>query len=245
MQWSEWHSYYERNRTTALPTVTDDGVPDDPALRASLARTFSIFQLGEAGEGRIAREVWHFHSPAVDDHWRRALTLWVREEGRHGRLLGDCARALGGKPIAINWTNNLLVFGRRLLGIRLKLLVVLSAEVIGITFYGLLARALGRGSIRDALTFIVAEEVQHLAFHSRFFRLETNTAARRLLFWIVWLVVGTAAGFVVLVDHAPAFRKLKIGFLSAAHRFMVLLIKTGRAITRPDGAPLRAAEAKS
>ena len=245
MKWSEWKVYFEDNRTVPPPPVDDAGIPDDPALRRCLARTFSVFQLGEAGEGRIAKEVWRFSTPNIDDDWRVSLGHWVREEGRHGRILGDCARVLGGKPVAENWTNSLLVHGRRLLGIRLKLLVVLTAEVVGITFYGLLAAALPNSSISLALAFIAGEEVQHLAFHTRFFQAETRTPLRRAVFWAAWAVVGSAAGLVVLVDHKATFRKLGIDRRDAARRFASLLLETGRAVTRPTAAPLKAVQVKS
>jgi hypothetical protein len=41
------------------------------------------FQLGEAGEGRVAAEARRSLDPALDDALREATTLYVREEGRH------------------------------------------------------------------------------------------------------------------------------------------------------------------
>ncbi|MEM7675565.1 MAG: ferritin-like domain-containing protein [Myxococcota bacterium] len=229
--WRTWRRYFEGNRHPAPLEIDAAGIPVDTILRRCLAKTFSIFQLGEAGEGRIAKEAWRFKSSTVDDHWRVALTHWVREEGRHGRLLGDCARALGGKPLSKNWTNTLLIFGRRLLGIRLKLLVVLSAEVIGITFYGLLARALPGSSIQRALQTIALDEEKHLEFHALFFRRQTSRRWQRILFWAAWMTVGTAAGAAVLIDHAQTFRYLGIDRFNAARRFMALLVETARTVT--------------
>lgn len=240
MSWTNWHQFFQDRAGAPTPPIDDHGLPEDAGLRRALARTFSVFQLGEAGEGRIATEVRHFQGRSVDDAWRRSIPLWVREEGRHGRILGDCARALGGKPVAENWTNSLLVFGRRLLGLRLKLLVILSAEVIGITFYGLIADALPPSRIRTALYAIVEEEEDHLAFHSRFFHLEAGSRTRRALFSLAWLAVGTAAGAVVLHDHRDTFKRLGVSRFEAAQKFSRLLRQTARAVRAgqdPMGVP--------
>lgn len=230
MNWSSWKSYFETNGSRPLPKVSATGAPTDEEIRGSLARTFSVFQLGEAGEGRIAREVKSFESESIDEDWRSSLAMWVREEGRHGRVLGDCARALGGKPLYENWTNRLLIFGRRLLGLRLKLLVILCAEVIGITFYGLIARALSSSDIAAALTFISREEIHHLRFHARFFHLQTRSRWRRGLFLVAWWSVGTLAGLTVLVDHRKTLRLLEIPKAKVARAFVDLLLETSRAI---------------
>lgn len=64
----------------------------------------------------------------------------------------------------------------------------------------------------------------------------------RILFWSVWLPLGTAAGLVVLIDHAATFRRLGVDRLDAGWRFIRLVVETGRAVTRAKPAPLRAVE---
>ena len=130
MEWSSWRNYYETNRSRPAPEVCDAPEVSGEERRRALARSFAVFQLGEAGEGRIATEIDRTHLGTIDDDYRVSLKHWVREEGRHGRVLGTAVRALGGRPESKNWTNDLLVVGRRLLGIRLKLLVILTAEVV-------------------------------------------------------------------------------------------------------------------
>ncbi|HSP80218.1 MAG TPA: hypothetical protein VLQ93_16925, partial [Myxococcaceae bacterium] len=130
MQWSRWRQHFEANRTRALPKGLEqvDTVP--AGWRAPLAASLARFQLGEAGEGRIAQEIDRVRLPGVDADYRAALKLFVAEEGRHARILGHLVPALGGRLLARNWTERLFTHGRRLLGVRLKLTVLLVAEVV-------------------------------------------------------------------------------------------------------------------
>lgn len=231
MDWSSWRTYYEANKLRPAPEVGETSELVDAESRRALARSLAIFQLGEAGEGRIAHEIDRAGLRSIDEDYRVALRHWVREEGRHGRILGTAVRALGGKEETKNWTNDLLVFGRRLLGVRLKLLVILTAEVVGVTFYGLIAAALASGQLRAALEHIVAEEEAHLRFHTRFFRAESSGVLRRWAFLIAWWCVGLSACAVVSLDHRRTLDRLGISKLWAARAFIQLLGATADAVT--------------
>ncbi|MFY0538609.1 hypothetical protein [Nannocystis pusilla] len=189
-------------------------------------RSLAIFQVGESGEGRIVREIERSRLAGIDADYRAALKLFVKEEGRHARILAAMVRELGGSLRRTAWTDRLFVQGRRLMGLRLKLLVLLAAEVIGIGFYGLLAERLENCSIGRALRQICGDEEAHLEFHAAFFRGQTTSPWRRALFSVTWFAVAAAACAVVLVDHRPTLRALAIegaprrlwGLVRAVHR---------------------------
>lgn len=223
-RWSAWRRHFERNKRRPLPRVDDAGeIPD--AWRAPLSRSLARFQLGEGGEGRIAKEIWRVRLPGIDDDYRFALGHFVAEEGRHARILGAMVRALGGELLRNQWTEALFVRGRRLAGTRMKLLVLLAAEVIGIGFYGLLADRLPEGDIRRALREIATDEESHLQFHRAYFRTETTSAFRRALFVATWRTVATAACATVLLDHRATLVALGIPSDRAARRLLDLIAR--------------------
>ena len=159
MTWAEWRSHFEGNSTRKLPGITAAEVPE--AWRGALVRSLARFQLGEAGEGRIARQIDSALLQGIDADYRAALKLFVAEEGRHARILALMVGALGGALLRETWTARLFVHARRLAGVRFKLLVLLAAEVIGIGFYGMLAARLPPGSMRAALEEMCADEAAH------------------------------------------------------------------------------------
>jgi hypothetical protein len=227
MSWKSWRSHFERNHAQPLPELTAPALPTEQRL--ALAWSLARFQLGEAGEGRIAREIRTVRLPGIDDDYREALGFFVREEGRHARILAGMIGALGASLLHQTWTERLFVFGRRLAGVRLKLTVLLAAEVVSIAFYAALARALPAGSFRAALDHIIEEERTHLRFHRDFFRSVASAGASRWVFLTAWWAVGVGASAIVLWDHRRTLRRFRISSRSVARSLALLLVAAVRA----------------
>jgi len=224
--WSVWRRRFERNRRRALPPVVAPGALG-PEVAAALAGSLARFQIGETGEGRIvgavARAVARDTLPGVDDDYRRALALFIAEEGRHARILASLVGALGGRLLATTWSERLFVRVRGLAGIRAKLLVLYAAEVVGIGFYATLAAALPAGEARRALEQIAADERRHFAFHRRFFLIQAPGGWRRALFRCAWLAVAAGGAAIVLWDHRRTLRVLGLSRLRTAARLAALI----------------------
>jgi len=228
MQWREWREYFEANARRPLPPCDACDLP--AAWRAPIVRSLARFQLGESGEGRIARDIWAVALDGIDDDYRVALGLFVREEGRHARILAEHVRALGGRLLTKSWTERAFRRVRRAAGVREKLAVLLIAEVVGIAFYGAVARRLPRGALRAALEDICRDEVAHLAFHRDFFRTQTRAPAARAAFAFACAVGGAIAGAVVLFDHRATLRALGIDRDDLAASMHELLGSTLRSV---------------
>lgn len=219
--WTQWRRHFESNEQRSLPPVrSDEGVPQ--AWREPLARSLARFQIGEAGEGRIAKEVDREHATYIDADYRASLKLFVKEEGRHGRILGTMVRACGGALLEETWTEELFVVGRRMMGMRHKLIVLQAAEVVGISVYGLIADRLGDGDIKRALSQIAQDEAHHLAFHSQFFQSAFSSRIDRAFFVGAWRTVVAAAIATVVADHAPLFKAMGVRWRSVVRQLWSL-----------------------
>jgi rubrerythrin len=196
-----------------------------PRRAAAIAWSLARFQIGEVGEGRVVAAVARSTIATVDDDYRAALALFIREEGRHAAILASCVRALGGDLLATTWTERGFVHVRRLAGIRFKLLAMFAAEVVGIGFYGALAGSLPPGPVRAALEEIAADERAHLAFHRWFFTLQAPRGWRRALFLACWFSLAPAAALVVLLDHRRTLRTLGISTRLIAAQLWSLIVE--------------------
>jgi hypothetical protein len=228
--WSRWRAHFLRNRARSLPPVDGAEIRAGLSSRqtAALARSLARFQIGETGEGRVVGAVAASELGGIDDDYRVALALFVREEGRHAHILARLVRALGGQLLAATWTERAFVGVRRLGGIHGKLLAMFAAEVVGIGFYGALAARLPAGATRATLEQIARDERAHLQFHRRFFAVRAPGGWRRALFLASFFPLAHVAALVVLWDHRRTLRLLGISRLRLALRLHALVREGAR-----------------
>lgn len=230
--WRHWHAVFASRSSRPAPRILAndarlEGVP------ASVARSLAIFQLGESGGGTIVEQARRSRIPEIDHDYAGAMALFVAEEHRHAELLACCVRALRGRLIRRNWTARLFVFGRRLVGLRLKVMVLLAAEVVGICYYYLLSRHLPAGELSDVLAEITADEKEHLSFHCDFLRCQVKGPLQRVVFTIVWRSLTFVAAAAVLADHRAALNDLGIGGRVAWRRWLRISRVAERRVLRP------------
>jgi len=224
--WRPWRAHFERNRRRALPSVLGTGLP--PTIAPAVAWSLARFQIGETGEGRIVGEIAASTITGVDDDYRRAVALFIAEEGRHAHILGRLVRALGGPLPSSTWTERAFTRVRRLAGVRVKMLAMFGAEVIGAAFYAALAAHLPPGATRAALEQIAGDERAHLCFHRDFFATQAPAGWRRGLFLLGWVPLAWAAAIAVGWDHRHTLWALRIGAGEMATRVHALVREGAR-----------------
>ncbi len=218
--WAQWKAFFAARRERPGVRL----LPDEPGLSgipASVAHSLAIFQLGESGGGTVVGQARGSTLPSLGEDYAETLAMFVAEEHRHAELLACCVRALRGRLITRNWTARLFVFGRRLAGLRLKIMVLLAAEVVGICYYHVLAEGLPDSALKGVLREIIADERAHLRFHCDFFRTQLRTAMHRRVFAALWRALMFAAAVVVLIDHRHALSDLRIPVAHVWRRWMV------------------------
>ena len=216
-KWETWAKFFVGRSNRPLPALEQD--QDYSVIPASLARSLAIFQLGESGGGTIVKQALHNRLSGTNEYYAAAMALFVEEEHRHANILAMCVRQLGGTLIQSNWTARLFVFARRLIGLRLKVVVLLAAEVVGLCYYHLLAVKLPPSRLRDQLLEIVEDERSHLYFHCDFLRSQTPSRWHKRVFVCVWRVVMASAAIVVAIDHRAAIKDLDIGLDKVLQRW--------------------------
>jgi hypothetical protein len=218
VNWQRWQQFFEHRRNKKLPELeAPESYSDVPA---SVAKSLAIFQLGESGGGTICQQARNSPIEAIDSNYADAMQLFVNEEHRHAEVLAICVRNLGGSLIRHNWTARVFVFARRLIGLRLKVLVLLAAEVVGICYYHLLATRLPGTRMQTLLVQLVDDERSHLHFHCSFLRTQVTSSWKRVLFILVWRITMLAAAVVVMLDHRQALRDLELSPSTVWRRWM-------------------------
>ena len=206
--WSRWLNLFAQRSARGVAEIECKHQYQN--LPSSLAKSLAIFQLGESGGGTVIEQVKRSKIKEANKTYAKAMEYFVAEEHRHAAILAQCVNALGGTLVQKNWTDGLFVFGRRLLGLRLKILVLLAAEVVGICYYRLIASRLPFSKLEKCLHDIVNDEQSHLVFHCEFLRSQIKSRWAKTLFSLTWFGVTGLAMIVVYIDHRQAMRDLNL-----------------------------------
>lgn len=220
MDSTQWQTYFERNQHRASPEIPAVIAALEPALHTPLLRALQCFQLGEAGEGRVAHEAAKSSDPALDDSLKRSVGLYVREEGRHARELAALLRAMGAPTLRKHSAAWLFERSRRLLGLRGKMAVIAVAEVVGATFYATLAAHTPCAPVADVARAIGRDEERHLDFQRDYFRrVRALSHPIVTLALLAWFAMGlTGAVITVAYGHRALFRALGVSPWSFARQ---------------------------
>lgn len=236
MQTTEWLAYFEMNAHRPSP-ATPAAVNALPAgVHGPLVHALQCFQLGEAGEGRVAGEAARSDDPALDEALKTSVALYVREEGRHATELARLLRAMGAPLLRKHASAWLFERSRRMMGLRTKMAVIAVAEVVGSTFYATLAERAPCPHVAEVARVIGIDEEHHLDFQRDYFSrvLAVTPAWLRpvlaVLLWTWFLSVLAGAIASVALGHRRLFVALGLGpvtFAGHCVRRLWRLLRTG------------------
>jgi len=197
--YARWLAYFqdrggrELDAPFALPFVDRSG-------REAVARSIERFELGESGDGanlkRLAGQVG-------DPAYTRAIELFVAEEDQHARWLGILRERFGGERLESHWSDRAFVVLRHIGGLRREICVLLTAELIALSYYRVLPLAYEDPVLEAACARILLDERGHVAFHRatlsrEFARMPAPARTAAVLSWRAF-VAATAK--VVAFDH--------------------------------------------
>ncbi len=202
-----WLVFFAANAAAQRPPLRWDApLTLDAHLRGPLARSLQRFQVGEQGDGL------HLRAAAARTHdvaYAQAIGLFVREEQGHSRLLAQALARLGAPLLPHHWSNTCFVLLRRCVGLRLELLVLLTAEIIAQHYYPALRDGVSDDTtLRAVFARIAEDEEGHVAFHCAYLRAALATLPRvaRSALRGGWHLLFRATCLAVLLDHCGALR---------------------------------------
>ncbi len=100
-------------------------------------------------------------------HWWRFFELFIAEEQRHARLLGEFMQDHEIAPRERAATDQAFRRLRRLGGLEARLRLLVSAEIIGIIFYRALEVVTDCRRLQILCRTLVADQLAHVAFESQ------------------------------------------------------------------------------
>lgn len=160
-----WHFLENRDRSCALPW-------GDPYLlcaadRRLVAPSIQQFQLGEWARGRgLMRRASSQPVLATDSWFLPALELFIAEEQGHSSILGRFLDREGIPRLTNHWIDRIFRRLRKLAGLEVCAMVLVTAEVLAIPFYQALRDATRSHLLRSICARILCDEAAHLNYQA-------------------------------------------------------------------------------
>lgn len=205
-----WVRHFEKNQQDRPEPQWDAPMQLPESVVTPLVRSLEQFQLGDGGGPAYLiannRESFLYQ----DEHTKQLVDLWFAEEREHARLLGEAVKRFGGRQIEEHWSFSVFCYTRKYLGVRFELTVLLLTEIVSSVYYKMLKRYGNDPALRAMCVLIGRDESGHIAFHRTRLASEAryDVSHYNRLWQSRFRMLGTAAGTMLWVNHAPALKAM-------------------------------------
>jgi hypothetical protein len=206
----EWVAYFRANAEQARPISWWRGPEVTAEELASVARSLQAWQLGETSDGRHLRAAAARYAEQVgDEDYPSAVELFIREEQRHGEMLGRFLDRAGAGRVESDWGDTLFRAARYCLtSMEVWTTVVVIVETLALVYYNAIRRATRSTVLREICSRILSDEVPHLRFQSERLAILFRDRGRFLfaltMFWQRFCFLGVM--LLVWMGHRRALR---------------------------------------
>lgn len=160
-----WHEHFRHNLTinridwSVKPLLTD-------GERNNIVRSLQAWQLGETSDGAHLLNAANRYAKRIrDDHYPKAVSLFIKEEQKHGNNLGKYLDLIGEKRVSKDWGDTLFRKIRYFnTSMELWTIAVITVESTAQVFYQALKEATGCKLLKQVCTDILIDEASHIEF---------------------------------------------------------------------------------
>lgn len=164
MNLQHWLSYFEENQQNRL-SFSEDPHEMTEAERRRITKSIQSFQLGETSEGNTLRaQAKALGEEIGEPRYLKAIECLIREENRHSAYLARFMKLHSIPKARKTWNDMCFRLLRRLAGAEFSCRVLVTAEVVAMTYYDCLQIATGSPVLRDICRRLCAEEKEHVKF---------------------------------------------------------------------------------
>jgi hypothetical protein len=162
-----WYRHFLENRDNPPVLYWHDSYLLCAAERRLLGRSIQQFQLGEWAQGRgLVRRASSRAVLSTDPWFLPSLELFIAEEQGHSRMLGCFLDRQRIPRLGNHWVDGMFRRLRKLAGLEVCAMVLVTAEVLAVPFYQALRDATRSQLLRSICTRILRDEAAHLKYQA-------------------------------------------------------------------------------
>lgn len=234
---NKWIRHFKVNATQQrIDWSLKPGISDKEI--STVLASLQAWQLGETSDGRhLLRAATKYAMKVNDPGYIEAVTLFIKEEQKHGNNLGRYLDKIGAERIKHNWGDALFRKVRYFnTSIEIWTLAVITVESTAQIFYQSLKNATNCSLLKQICTDILVDEAYHIEFQTERFSIIFNNktsfpkALSRKMYYLFFFF--TAA--VVWMAHKKLFKAGGVQFKGYMNKMKYKYSKTLQRATRPQ-----------
>ena len=205
----QWVSYFKENLEMKRINWQQPATITGSELKAVL-KSLQAWQLGETSDGKNLLKASSVYAEKIDDpYYLKAVTLFIKEEQKHGNNLGTYLDMISKPRIKKNWGDTLFRKIRYLNNsMEWWTLAVISVESTAQVFYQSLKDATQCKLLKEICTDILIDEAPHIRFqHERLsviFHSKTMAAQKITYYFYKFFFLSTS--IIVWFAHRKLFK---------------------------------------
>jgi hypothetical protein len=197
----DWLAYFRANTARLRPIPRETGPGATPAELAAIRASLQAWQLGETSDGKHLQAAAARYANKIGEvDYLAAVELFIREEQRHGELLGEFLDSAGIERTTANWGDSLFRRARYFVtDMEVWTTPVVMVETLALVYYNAIRRATRSAALAAICAQILSDEVPHLHFscerlaylyrRRRRFAFHLTMLSQRILFAVVVTLV--------------------------------------------------------
>lgn len=212
---TDWLAYFRANQSHRLSINWDEEYCLTSTEKQAISQSIQKFQLGESSEGsHLMKMARLFAHQSGDLCLVEIMKLFIGEEQRHARDLGKFMQQQQISLAKKDWTDSIFRRLRRLAGLEMAAIILLTAELVAIVYYKALGQATQSQMLQQLCQQIHQDEVEHTYFQGDLLQYIRQNRPN----WLVYFLEAchrlffSLTLFVVWFDHRTVFQAAGYSF---------------------------------
>lgn len=163
----DWVEYFKYNNAHLIPLDYSLNNELNRGQKRLIFPSIKAFQIGEGSDGaHLTSVVKAFAEKSNYTDFPEIMRWFIVEENRHSQMLKAYLEAYGEECEKSLWIDNIFRGLRRLMGIECEVIVLVTAEMIALSYYDALADATDSVLLKDICAQMLHDELMHIVLQS-------------------------------------------------------------------------------
>lgn len=197
----DWTAYFAENERLTIDFSQEKALSD--AEKRLVFPSIQAFQKGEGSDGgHLMKTVDAFVQKTGELSYRDAMLWFIKEENYHSAYLKKYMEFYGVKSLKKSFLDRIFRKLRAMGGLRGEVTVLVTAEMIALTYYDALAKSTGSPVLKRICAQMLHDELPHILFQSHTLRYFKNGS----LYNLARVLIMEVTSFFVWGAFRPVFR---------------------------------------